>query len=110
MPHKYRARRTVIDGIAFDSQKEANRYAELKLMERENLITGLTLQPSFELQEGFKASNGKRYRKIVYIADFSYFEDGKHVVEDTKGFKTQVFRLKEKLFRFRYPEIDLRLT
>ena len=53
--------------------------------------------------------NGKTYRKIVYRADFSYYDkrQGKYIVEDTKGFQTDVYRLKKKLFEYRYPDLEI---
>lgn len=97
--NKYGNKKVVIDGILFDSKKEAKRYQELKLMEKAGLIINLALQPKFTLQESFKYKN-KTYRKIDYIADFSYVrvEDDILVVEDVKGFKTDVYKLKEKMF------------
>lgn len=106
--NKYGAKKCTVDNIEFDSMKEARRYAELKLLERAGQIKNLQLQPKFLLQESFK-QNGKSYREISYIADFSYVENGNLVVEDTKGFKTKVFRLKEKLFRYKYGNVDFRV-
>lgn len=96
--NKYYNRKVIIDGFKFDSQKEAKRYNELKLMEREGIIHSLRLQPRFLLQDKFQYKN-KTYRKIEYIADFSYFNTNEDVlvIEDAKGFKTEVFKLKEKL-------------
>lgn len=95
---KYYNRKTTIDGITFDSRKEAFRYQELKFLEKAGEIKNLTLQPKFLLQDGFR-HNGKTYRKIEYIADFSYrrTEDDVLVIEDVKGVKTDVFKLKEKM-------------
>ena len=96
---KYHNKITYVDGIPFDSQKEAQRYSELKLLERAGEITDLELQPVFILEEGIK--KGKRkIRDITYIADFRYkdLKTGKTVVEDIKGFKTKDFRIKQKLF------------
>lgn len=100
---KYHNRKTVVDGITFDSKKEANRYIELKQAVKQGIIKDLVLQPRFELQESFKLK-GKTIRKIEYIADFSYTDvkNGITVVEDVKGIKTDVFKLKEKLFLKRY--------
>lgn len=97
--NKYNNKKVIIDNITFDSKKEARRYKELKLMEKAGLITNLALQPKFLLQDKFKYRN-KTYRKIEYIADFSYIrkEDDILVIEDVKGLKTDVYRLKEKLF------------
>lgn len=102
---KYRARKTTIDGIQFDSKKEANRYCELNLLESAGEIKYLQLQPRFTLQESFKYQ-GKTERKIEYVADFMYEEkDGQVVVEDTKGFKTDVYKLKRKLFLKKYGDM-----
>lgn len=104
---KYRAKKTEIDGIKFDSRKEAKRYTELKLLERNGDIDDLTLQPRFLLQEGFR-KNGKTYRKIEYVADFMYQQDGKLIIEDVKGIKTDVYKLKQKLFEKRYQDLTIK--
>ena len=101
---KYNARKTIIDGIKFDSKKEAGRYKELKLLEKAGEIKNLQLQPRFTLQESFKYQ-GKTERKITYIADFMYEEkNGQVVVEDTKGYRTDVYKIKRKMFLKRYSE------
>lgn len=69
--NKYRNKKIVIDNIKFDSKLEANRYVELKLLQRAGKIKNLELQPRFLIQEGFK-KNGKTFRKIEYVADFMY--------------------------------------
>lgn len=104
---KYGAKKITIDGITFDSLKEGNRYQELKLLQRTGVITDLELQPKFLLQDKFKY-RGKTERKIEYKADFKYKENGKIVVEDVKGFKTDVYKLKRKLFLCKYNNIDFR--
>ena len=106
---KYHSTKTTIDGIKFDSKAEAERYAELKLLERGNVITDLTLQPEFELIPAFR-KNGKTYRKTTYRADFMYFdvEKGKYVIEDVKGYLTDVFKLKRKMFEFKYPQYEIK--
>ena len=106
--NKYRNKKVVIDNIKFDSQLEANRYVELKLLQRAGKIKKLRLQVPFVLQEGFK-KNGKSYQAIKYIADFVYEENGRTVVEDTKGMQTDVFKIKHKLFEKKYPDLELRL-
>jgi hypothetical protein len=96
-----------IDGVRFDSGKEARRYNELKLLERAGQIKNLELQPRFVLQESFKR-NGETHRKIEYVADFRYIEDGKQVVEDVKSVITKkhpVYALKKKLLFKKYPDI-----
>ena len=103
---KFGAVKTVIDGITFASKAEAKRCAELRLLERAGEISGLTTQPRFLLQESFKYG-GKTERAIEYVADFQYVSgrDGHtrfEVVEDKKGFKTEAYKLKRKLFLFKY--------
>lgn len=98
---KYSSAKTDVDGITFDSKKEAEFYAELKLREKAGEITYLRLQPRYLLQEVFK-HEGKQYREIEYVADFEYIENGVTVVVDVKGFKTAVYMLKKKLFLYKY--------
>lgn len=92
---KYGNKKTVVDGIVFDSKKESLRYAELKLLERASKIFSLILQEKFEL---IPKQCGER--AINYVSDFSYFLDGVRIVEDVKGFKTPVYKLKRKLMLF----------
>lgn len=106
---KYNARAAHVDGLRFDSQAEARRYAELKLLEAAGVIAGLEVHPRFELQAAFKDHAGKGWAAIVYEADFAYFEDGARIVEDVKGIETPAFRLKRKLFLRRYPGLALRV-
>ena len=108
MQSKYKNKKTQIDMYVFDSAKEAKRYKELKLLEQAGEISNLVLQPRFLLQEGFK-KNEKTYRKIEYIADFQYNENGKTIVEDVKGLQTDVFKIKHKLFEKKYPELELKI-
>jgi hypothetical protein len=100
---KYHSKKTIVDGIKFDSKKEATRYQELKLLEKAGKIKELKLQPEYELIPKFKKNN-KTYRKTIYKADFSYFdiEANKYIIEDVKGFKTDVYKLKKKLFEYKY--------
>ena len=98
---KYNARKTEIDGIKFDSAKEAARYAELKLLRDAGKIKDLQLQVPFVLQEGFKSiRSGRKIRAIKYIADFVYInvESNVKMVEDVKGMKTDVYNIKKKMF------------
>ena len=106
--NKYRNKKTQVDMYVFDSIAESRRYKELALLEKAGEISELTLQPKFLLQESFK-KNGKTYRKIEYIADFMYKEKGKIVIEDVKGKETEVFKLKRKLFEYRYPDFELKI-
>lgn len=106
--HKYRARRATLDGIEFASTREMKRYSELKLMEKAGVITGLLLQPRFLLQPAFKDGDGKAVRAIHYVADFSHIDvkTERQVVTDVKGFRTEVYKLKRKLFLYKYPDLD----
>ena len=96
---KYHNQKTIIDGIEFDSKKEANRYLELKLLQKANKISNLRIQVPFVLIE--KSNYG---RAIKYIADFVYYDnDAKNdVIEDTKGYRTDVYKLKKRLLAERY--------
>ena len=106
--NKYRNKKVIVDDYIFDSIQESKRYKELKLLLRAGEIQNLELQPHFLLQEGFKKNN-KTYRKIEYIADFKYTENGKTIVEDVKGLQTDVFKLKHKLFEKKYLDLELRI-
>lgn len=106
--NKYRNKKVIVDGKEFDSKKEGNRYKELRLLERAGEISNLELQPRFLLQDSFK-KNGRTFRKIEYVADFKYIENGKTIVEDVKGMQTDVFKLKHKIFEKVYPDLELRI-
>ena len=104
---KFQSVECVVDGIKFQSRLEARRYTQLKQMEQEGVIHNLVLQPRFLIQERFKDPySGKVYQPIRYIGDFMYTDQtGQKIVEDTKGFATDTFRLKFKLVIHKYPEI-----
>ena len=122
---KYKAVKTQIEGIMFDSKKEAKRYTELKLLEKAGMITHLELQPVYQI-----TINGVDICK--YKADFRYFtvraenkeqynnskgewivptktgdKEGQ-IVEDVKGFKTPIYRLKKKLVEACYPGTQIK--
>lgn len=101
--NKYRNVKTEFHGIKFDSIKEAGRYFELFLMHKAGEILYLKLQPKFEIIPQVKW-NGKTLRKRYYIADFLYKQNGITIVEDVKGFRTDLYKLKRQLFLIRYPE------
>lgn len=98
---KYHARKTTVDGLTFDSKREANRYLVLKGMEEDGLIENLRRQVRYELVPAFDVDD-RHYRPVYYVADFVYVKDGKEVVEDVKGMRTDVYKLKSKLFARRY--------
>jgi hypothetical protein len=99
--HKYGAKPIVIDGIRFASQKEGRRYSELKLLEKAGAVSGIELQPEFPLYAW--STIAKQATHIgKYVADFRYVlrcPSGllTDVIEDVKGFKTPVYRLKKKM-------------
>ena len=86
----------------FDSLKEKKRYYELKLLERAGKIQGLECQVRFELIPAQYRDGKCVERRCDYIADFTYWEDGKFVVEDCKGMKTDVYKIKRKLMLWRH--------
>lgn len=106
---KYNNKKTIIDNIKFDSKAEANRYIELKMLEKARKISDLELQPKFILQEKYINNKGEKIRAITYKADFCYLEGNKIVVEDVKGVETKEFKIKKKLFENKYRDIDFRL-
>lgn len=114
MANKFGAKKvTAPDGQKFDSIKERDRYVVLKLLERAGKITGLERQVKFELipsqreesTEVYKAGPQKGLPKpgaviekpCTYVADFTYYQDGKYIVEDAKGCKTEAYKIKKKL-------------
>lgn len=111
---KYGNRKTTVDGITFDSRREANRYRELKLLERAGVIQRLELQKKFVLlpaqyenfvrygKKGQRLKDGRRCieTECAYIADFVYTQNGEMVVEDTKGMKTKEYIIKRKMMLF----------
>ena len=103
---KYNNKKTVVDGITFDSMREAKRYSELKLLERGNCISDLRLQVSYEL---IPAQTGGLRKELPtkYIADFVYFDNelNKTIIADTKGVKTKDYVIKRKLMKFMGYEI-----
>ena len=102
MKSKYHNKKVMIDGIKFDSKKEANRYQELKLMQRAGIISDLQRQVKYVLIPSQKGDDGRVVeRPCTYIADFVYVdENGKKVVEDTKGYRTSDYKIKRKLMLY----------
>lgn len=116
--HKYGNRKVAVDGIAFDSIREARRYKQLKLLLLAGEIVCLQMQVPFELVPAQYEETSEVYTKgprkgqpkqgkcieksVVYVADFVYFENGKRVVEDTKGVRTPEYIIKRKLMLHKY--------
>ena len=96
--NKYHAKKTTIDGIIFDSKKEALRYCELRAMEHAGKIFSLERQVKFNLIPAETDKNGNKLREINYFADFVYFDEKmQRIVEDVKGVRTPVYNLKKRL-------------
>lgn len=102
MATKYRNKKTTLDGVEFDSKREAARYSQLRMLERVGQIRDLSLQPKFTLVDSQRRADGKAERPVVYIADFMYFEGDICVVEDAKGMKTPEYIIKRKLMLSRH--------
>ena len=108
---KYGSKKVRVDGIVFDSKREAARYCELKILQRAGKVKDLELQKTFELipaqrePDTIGARGGIKKGKVIeqavkYVADFVYTENGKTVVEDTKGFRTKDYIIKRKLMLY----------
>jgi hypothetical protein len=114
MKNKYSNIKTCVNGISFDSRKEARRYSELLLLQRAGAIRDLELQKKYVLipaqyetyerygKKGQRLQDGQRLveKECAYLADFVYQEDGKTIVEDTKGIKTKDYIIKRKLMLY----------
>lgn len=106
--NKYGNTKTMLDGMGFDSKKEAHRWRELRLLERAGEISGLQRQVKYELVPPQKKPSGGAERAIYYIADFVYVQNGNTVVEDVKGYRNPQsagyakFVIKRKLMLMRY--------
>ena len=100
---KYNNHHTLADGILFDSQMEADRYCQLKMLKNAGVIKGFCRQPEFILVEG-----NSEQRAITYKADFIVFNnDGTLFIEDTKGYESEQWKRTYKMFKAKYPEIEI---
>lgn len=102
--NKYHNKKCIYKDMIFDSKKERDYYIVLEMMLKNNQITDLKTQVKFELQPSFKF-NGKTIRSINYIADFTYVKDEKLIIVDTKGYRTEVYKLKKKMMQYKGLEI-----
>lgn len=115
MYNKYKNNKCIVDGIVFDSRREARRYRELMLMQAAGKISRLQRQVKYVLIPAQYLPTGEVYKRgekkgqpklkqaeqeCAYIADFAYYEDGKMVVEDTKGMRTRDYIIKRKLMLY----------
>lgn len=106
---KYGANKIMIDDINFDSMLEANYYLYLLYEKKIGTIIDFELKPSFVLQPSFK-KNERKFQQIKYIADFKVFlPTGETVIVDTKGVMTADFKLKQKMFEYKYPDLSLKV-
>ena len=107
--NKYHNKKASVDNIKFDSIKESKRYNQLKILEKANLISELELQKKFELQPSYINNKGEKIRAIYYIADFYYYDElkNKYIVEDTKGYRTEVYKVKKKIFEYKFSNLTI---
>ena len=99
---KFNNQKVIVDGITFDSKHEAEIYSQLKALQRCNMISNLQLQVPFILLEKYRINN-RTVREIKYIADFTFINsEGQLEVWDAKGVRTDVYKLKKKIFEYRY--------
>ena len=101
--NKYRNEKEEFDGIKFDSKMEMEFYIYLLKTHTKEEIEP---QPSFVLQDKFRDNTGKAQRESRYIADFRVG----NIVYDVKGVTTQIFRAKEKTFKLKYPNLQLKVV
>lgn len=115
-PRVKNAKKVLVDGMWFDSKGESRRYLVLKERFLAGVISKLERQPKFELIPHLTYVNeaGKTrvsQLAITWRADFRYLDsDGHEVVEDFKGWPTDVFKIKLKLFKWRFPDVDIRIV
>jgi hypothetical protein len=103
MASKYGSKKIELDNHIFDSELESRYYTQLKWLQDNKQILFYRIQPRYLLQEAFE-KNGKKYRRIDYVADFEIHHlDGSIEVIDCKGFETTDFKIKKKLFEYKYP-------
>ena len=99
--------KTTIDGILFDSKLESKFYEYAKLLKAEGKIKDFEMQTKYEIFPAFR-KKGKAWRKIEYVADFVIHHfDGSIEVIDVKGVETDVFKMKHKMFEYKYPDLVL---
>jgi len=98
--NKYGNVKTTVGNLKFDSKKEAKRFEELKFLLKAKEIYRLRLQQSFTLCDSYTLPDGNKEKGMKYIADFTYYtKEGEFIVEDVKGRKTDVYKIKKKLMQ-----------
>jgi len=107
---KFGNKKVEYDGFKFDSKTEMTYYKYLKILESKGEITNIELQPKYNLIPMFK-KNGETFRAINYKADFKVtYSDERVEIIDVKGFETKDFKMKRKMFEYRYEELSLILV
>lgn len=102
-------KKTEVDGITFDSAMESRYYKQLKEWKALGIVESFELQPEFILQERF-TKFGRTIRPITYKADFFVvYTDGRIEVVDVKGYEDEVFRIRKKIFEYKFREYPLKL-
>lgn len=108
--NKYNAKPQVVDGINFDSKREARRWIELQIMARTGAVTDLERQVTFILAPSVRIAGEKRARPALrFKADFRYIYHGATIVEDAKGYSDTAFRIRQHLMKSVHG-IDVRLS
>jgi hypothetical protein len=130
---KYHNVKQVVDGITFDSKREAEYYLQLKLLQKAGEVIDFETHPKFVLQPAYRKCCGhiwldkpawdikgvkvcgnckKKMQKtsaLTYSADFSVtYKDGHVEIVDIKGIETEAFKIKRKMFEFKYPGLALK--
>ena len=108
---KYRNIKTEVNGINFDSQREARQFEVLSLLLSAGKIEDLRLQETFTLQRAYTTPQGERIKAVTYTSDFSYFNTPgtKKHIEDVKGKRTETFNVKWKWMQSMFPDYIYRL-
>lgn len=102
---KYNSRKVWIDGVCFDSQKEADYYCQLKLLLKSGMIDGFCRQARFVVTAG-----NAETKATEYVTDFIiFFPDKTYKIVDVKGMETEVFKLKMKSLKEKYPKIKIEM-
>ena len=107
--NKFGACQSTVLNTTFDSRAEAERYLLLVSRLQAGEISNLVIQPKYELQPAFRR-NGKAERAITYTADFEYSETGQVITEEVKGFETEAWRIRRRMFLYQYPDNVLRMV
>lgn len=99
-PSKYHSKKTEVDGLIFDSKREADYYCQLKLLMKNGEVVGFCRQPRFPIGAGHE-----------YVSDFIvWWPDGTTEIIDVKGVETDVFKLKYDYFKVKFPKLDVKLV